>query len=249
VHELHLDRERAGSFGPVAVQYDSYRPAYSDALIDDLAALQPAQVLDIGCGTGMVANALASRGLPVLGVEPDEEMAVVARGHGIPIEVARFETWDDAGRQFDLLTCGAAWHWIDPALGVVKAARILRPGGTLVRLWNYEVPDEPVRSALEAVYDRLAPHAIRYLPAPPGDWADPVVESGPFSSLEDRIYEWCRCLSAEEWVGMMSTFSDHQRLGPERLAALQDGLRAAIEALGGSVHARGGSFLRLVRRA
>jgi SAM-dependent methyltransferase len=157
----HLDRARAESFGSVATQYHRYRPTYPGALIDDLAALRPAQVLDVGCGTGMVATGLAGRGLPVLGVEPDEQMAAVARGEGIPIEVAGFETWDDAGRPFDLLTCGAAWHWIDPALGVAKAARVIPPGGTLARFWNFEVPDEPMASALEAVYDRLAPQATR----------------------------------------------------------------------------------------
>jgi 2-polyprenyl-3-methyl-5-hydroxy-6-metoxy-1,4-benzoquinol methylase len=118
--ELHLDRARAESFGSVAEQYDRYRPTYPDALIDDLAALQPAQVLDVGCGTGKAAVALARRGLSVLGVELDERMADVARGHGISVEVAAFETWDDAGRRFDLITCAGAWHWIDHGPGVSK---------------------------------------------------------------------------------------------------------------------------------
>jgi SAM-dependent methyltransferase len=126
-------------------------------------------VLDVGCGTGRVAAALVSRGLSVLGVEPDELMAPVARGHGILVEVAAFEIWDDAGRQFDLLTCGAAWHWIDPELGTAKAARLMKRGGTVARFWNYEVPDEPAASALEAVYSKLAPETTRYVPAPPSE--------------------------------------------------------------------------------
>lgn len=63
------------SFGQVALQYDRYRPTCPDALMDDLAGLRPAQVVDVGCGTGHVATAVASRGLSVLGVEPDEQMA------------------------------------------------------------------------------------------------------------------------------------------------------------------------------
>src|SRR5216684_9221402 len=88
VDELHLDRARAESFGSTAQQYDRYRPTYPDALFDDLAALEPMQVLDIGCGTGKAAVALARRGLSVLGVEPDERMANVARDYGIAVEVA-----------------------------------------------------------------------------------------------------------------------------------------------------------------
>ena len=56
--ELHHDRGRAESFGSSAERYDRYRPSYPDALIDDLARLRPATVLDVGCGTGKVSVAL-----------------------------------------------------------------------------------------------------------------------------------------------------------------------------------------------
>jgi 2-polyprenyl-3-methyl-5-hydroxy-6-metoxy-1,4-benzoquinol methylase len=78
-----------------------------------------------------VAVALAGQGLPVLGVEADGRMADVARSHGIEVEVSPFETWEDRRRRFDLVTCGDAWHWIDPRLGIAKAAGVLSPGGTI----------------------------------------------------------------------------------------------------------------------
>ena len=72
-------------------------------------------MLDVGCGTGKVARGLLARGLDVLGVELDPRMAALARAHGVEVEVAAFEDWDDRGRTFDLITFGDAWHWIDPA--------------------------------------------------------------------------------------------------------------------------------------
>lgn len=232
----------------MAALYDRHRPPYPAALFDDLASLRPAQVLDVGSGTGKAAVPLLSRGLSVLGVEPDEQMAAVARGHGIPVELATFETWDDAGRRFELLTCGASWHWIDPALGAAKAARVLRRGGTLSRFWVYEVPAEPAASVLRDVYRSLAPQATPYMSLPPGEWADPIADTEAFSSPETRTYQWTRTLSAEEWVAMVTTFSDHQTLAAERLGLLQQALRAAIEAVGGSVHTHGGTYLRLASR-
>jgi SAM-dependent methyltransferase len=246
--ELHLDRARAESFGTVAEQYDRYRPGCPDALIDDLAALRPTQVLDVGCGTGKVAVALASRGLSVLGVEPDERMARVARAHGIPVEVGTFETWDDAGRQFDLITCGDAWHWIAPDLGIPKAARVLRRGGTIARFWNYLVFDEPVFSAFEAVYRTHAPEAYVNGRAPRGGGADPFAENDAFSTVETRTYRWELTLSAGKWVGLASTFSDHQRLGNDRLTALQQALYSAIETFGGSIQSHCGTYVALARR-
>ncbi|HEX4099311.1 MAG: class I SAM-dependent methyltransferase [Pseudonocardiaceae bacterium] len=248
--ELHLDRRRAESFGSVARQYERYRPTYPDALLDDLARLRPARVLDVGCGTGKAAVGLAGRGLSVLGVELDPRMAEVARGHGIPVEVGAFETWDDAGRRFDLITCGAAWHWIDPELGMAKAAEVLRAGGTIARFWNYHVLDESVATVFEAVYREHAPEAHPHGRAPDDSgYIDPFAENEAFCSVETRTYRWERSLSADEWVGQAATFSDHQRLEPESLGTLARALHATIETLGGTVDAHGRTYVVLARRA
>ncbi|GAA4591966.1 class I SAM-dependent methyltransferase [Planotetraspora phitsanulokensis] len=248
--DLHLDRRRARSFGSVADQYDRYRPACPDALIEDFVALRPERVLDVACGTGKVAVPLAKHGLSVLGVEPDERMAEVARGHGVPVEIAPFETWDDAGRRFDLITCGNAWHWIDPARGVLKAAAVLRPGGVIARFWSYHLLEEPVLAVLDAVYGRLAPDApVHGRTAEKSTEVDPFAESDAFSSVETRKYRWEDTLSADEWVRLVATYSDHQRLGPERLALLQRALYEAIQGLGGAVRSHGETHVLSARRA
>ena len=124
----HRQRDRAESFGAVAHDYDLYRPSYPAELVDELVALAAGgPVLDIGMGTGKGARLLAERGLDVLGVEVDPQMAEVARGHGLTVEVASFETWPDAGRSFSLITAAQAWHWVDPVPGAPKVARLLRP--------------------------------------------------------------------------------------------------------------------------
>jgi hypothetical protein len=192
---------------------------------------------------------LARRGLSVLGVEVDERMAAVARGHGIPVETSPFETWDSAGRRFDLITCGAAWHWIDPELGVRKAAELLPTGGTVARFWNYHMLQEAVLSAFTDVYGRYAPDAsVHGLPLRKDRTSDPFGESDAFSSVETRIYRRERTLSADEWVGMVATFSDHQRLGHERLTALQQALHQTIEEFGGIVEATCETYALFTRR-
>ena len=45
--------------------------------------MNAADAADVGCGTGLAARLVAERGVKVLGVEPDERMAHVARRHGI----------------------------------------------------------------------------------------------------------------------------------------------------------------------
>ena len=246
---MHVNRARAESFGAVATNYDRYRPGYPDALIDDLVAQQPHEVLDIGCGTGKAARQLGARGVSVLGVEIDPEMAAVARSHGVAVEVSGFERWDAAGRTFDLLVCGQAWHWIDPAVGPAKAAGLLRPGGLLALFWNHETDLEPnVRKVLDKAYRKHAPELLEMSAqdrqrreAKP--YLAGLEASRAFRSIETKEYPLAREYTTDEWVGTVQTHSDHLQLDPGRRAALADELRMLIDQrLGGRIRTTGGTY-------
>lgn len=248
---LHTNRGRAESFGTVAANYDRYRPTYPAAMVDDLAALGARTVLDVGCGTGKAATLFAARGMDVLGVEVDAKMADVARSHGITVEVGSFEDWEPAGRTFDLLISGQAWHWVDPARGARKAAEVLRHGGAAAMFWNHDHPDEALRGQFDAIYREHAPE----LAAPPdADHAEvrrarlvPFQDDPGFASVEMRSYWWERTFTADEWVGMSLTYSDHLLLDPAHRTALADALRAAIDTRGG-ITVRYETFLNLAHR-
>jgi SAM-dependent methyltransferase len=238
---IHTDRRRAESFGAGALAYDRARPGYPGALIDDVLATRPRAVLDVGCGTGKAARLIAERGVPVLGVEIDERMAAVARAHGIEVEVGGFETWDSAGRDFDLIVSGQAWHWIDPEPGVAKGVALLRPGGLLAPFWNFSRVDPDVRARLDAAYERTAPQLTDRSVVRSGGPATipPVLEhlraTGRFASVEHRRYTWERDYTRSEWLELIQTHSDHATLPPSRLADLLDAVGAAI---GDGLHAR-----------
>jgi SAM-dependent methyltransferase len=123
--EPYRVREIAESFGTDAQRYERARPGYPDAMVDAILAASPGRrVLDVGTGTGISARGFHQRGCQVLGVEPDEQMARVARDSGLEVEIAKFEDWDPAGRVFDVVIAGQAWHWVDPVAGASKAAHL-----------------------------------------------------------------------------------------------------------------------------
>jgi SAM-dependent methyltransferase len=234
--DLHLDRGRAESFGSIAAEYDRYRPTYPDALISDLVELAPDRALDVACGTGRVAVALVACGIAVLGVEIDPKMAAVARSHGLIVEEGKFETWDDAGRTFDLITCGQGWHWIDRSVGDEKAARLLNPGGTLALFWNRDRFDDDVKADLDKVYDRYAPelaHHDRGHSREP--FVDELRDTGKFDSVESHTYKWTTTVSTDELVGRSGTYSDHIALPADTREGLLEGIREVVDARGGSV--------------
>jgi SAM-dependent methyltransferase len=234
---LHADRARAESFGAVAEEYERFRPEHSAELLDELVAAGPGDALDVACGTGKVAAALVERGVRVLGVEIDERMAAVARARGIEVEVAPFETWDDAGRRFDLLTCGSAWHWIDPAGGAAAAARVLRHGGVLACFWTLHRVDGDAFEALDTAYRSVGTSAHVNGAPPRADsapaWPDELIDLGScFGPVEPWTIEAACQLSVADWIGMTSTFSDHQRLTSVELTRLQAAVRTALDEFG-----------------
>src|SRR6516165_6334275 len=116
--EPHQHRQVAESFGSDAERYDRARPGYPGALVERIVAASPGRdVLDVGCGTGICARLFQAAGCRVLGVDPDPRMAELARQGGTEAEVAKFEDWDPAGRTFDAVIAGQAWHWVDPDAG------------------------------------------------------------------------------------------------------------------------------------
>src|SRR5215212_10921235 len=128
--EPQRHRHVAESFGTDADRYDRTRPLCPDAMVERIVAASPGpDFLDGGIGTGIEARQFRAAGCEVLGVEPDARMADFARRGGVEVEVATFEAWDPAGRNFDAVVAGQSWHWVDPLAGAAKAARVLRPDG------------------------------------------------------------------------------------------------------------------------
>src|SRR6202034_1779300 len=135
--ESHQARDMAQSFGSHRERYDRARPSYPAALVERIVAASPGRdVLDVGCGTGIAARQFQAAGCRVLGVDPDDRMASVARQAGLEVEVAKFEDWDSAGREFDAVIAAQAWHWVDSVAGAAKAAQVLRPGGGVGGVWE-----------------------------------------------------------------------------------------------------------------
>jgi len=242
--EPHRQRLTAESFGADAERYDRTRPRYPDAMVERIVAAAPGPgVLDVGCGTGIAARQFQAAGCTVLGVEPDARMAAFAR-RTVAVEVATFEAWDPAGREFDAVVAGTAWHWVDPVAGAAKAATVLRPGGRLAVFWHaFQLPPD-VAEAFAAVYERVVPDSPFNLQARrPGldlyqemfaKAADGIREAGGFGEVEQWRFDWEQHYTRDAWLDQMPTQGTLTRLPPEQVAEVLAGVGAAIDALGGS---------------
>ena len=234
----------AESFGSDAERYDRARPSYPSDLVDRIVATAPGpEVLDVGCGTGIAARLFQAAGCRVLGVDVDERMAGLARRRGLDVEVAKFEDWDPAGRTFDTVIAGQAWHWVDPVAGAAQAARVLRPGGRLAVFWNSFRPPASLAEAFGAVYRRVLAEAPLFkMPAATGADAYRAVaekaaggmeRAGAFGKAQQWRYEWDRFYTRDEYLDAVPTSGFTNQLPPATLQELVAGIGAAIDAAGG----------------
>jgi SAM-dependent methyltransferase len=236
-------RRMAGSFGSDPDRYDRTRPDYPVALVDRIVATSPGRrVLDVGCGTGIAAWQLRAAGCEVLGVEMDERMAGSARRNALEVDVARFEAWDPAGRRFDAVVAGQAWHWVDPVAGAAKAAEALVPGGLLAPFWNVADFPPDLSEAFSAVYRRVMPELAHYRRGMPSlkqysvvldRTVDGIRGSGCFGEPEQWRFEWERSYTRDEWLDQLPTFGDHTQFPPDKLEEVLAGIGSAIDAAGG----------------
>lgn len=234
----------AESFGSDAERYDRARPSYPQAMVERIAAACPGtDVLDVGCGTGIVARQFAAAGCRVLGVDVDARMADLARQRGLAVEVAAFEAWDPAGREFDAVVAGQTWHWVDPVAGAAKAARTLRPGGLLAVFWNAGQPSPELAESFAEVYRRVMPDSLaaRQWTTPAVDGysalctraADGIREVGAFGAPEQWRFDWERAYTRDEWLDQLPTTGGHTRLPPAELEEVLAGIGAAVDSVGG----------------
>lgn len=244
--DLHRYRRVAESFGDDAARYDRARPSYPAALVERILAAGPGRdVLDVGIGTGISARLFQAAGCRVLGVEVDERMAEFARRSGLEVEIDTFEAWDPAGRTFDAVIAGQAWHWVDPVAGAAKAAQALRPGGVFAAFWNVHQPEPDAAEAFGEIYRRLAPEAPSFYRRDMGEirtysaYRDKTEQglraTEAFTEAEMWLFDWDMTYTREAWLDVVPTHGGHSQLPPERAAELLAAMGVAIDELGGSI--------------
>jgi SAM-dependent methyltransferase len=243
----HQYRAAAESFGVNAERYDRTRQPYPTALIERIVTSSSGHdVLDVGCGTGIAARQFQAAGCRVLGVEPDARMAEFARGSGVDVDVATFEAWDPAGRTFDAVVAGTAWHWVDPVVGAGKAAKVLRPNGRLAPFHHVAETPLELRTALAEAYRRVAADSpfnlsSSQLTQSPLDLFQPAFTRiagairavGGFSEPEQWRFDWRCTYTRDEYLDQLPTSGNLTQFPPDKLAEILTAVGTAIDAMGG----------------
>lgn len=185
----------------------------SQGLVDLLDPQPGERILDLGCGTGQLTEAIAERGATVIGIDADPAMIAEAQQQ---FPHLTFEVGD--ARQFTLPTpvdaifSNATLHWVDdPVAAIQHMAAVLKPGGRLVAEFGGKGNMAMVLAAIATARDQLG-----FGPSSASPWYFPAI--GEYTSLLEqhgfevqlaRLYDRPTPLDGEDgllhWLEMFAT--------------------------------------------
>jgi SAM-dependent methyltransferase len=140
-------------FSNRAENYARYRPDYPAGVIDLLNSncglTETSVIADVGSGTGILSRLFLENGNVVFAIEPNAAMRLAAEGLLKQFEKfvsidATAEATTLESESIDFITAAQAFHWFDRDKAKKEFARILKPGGWVVLIWNERRLDSTV---------------------------------------------------------------------------------------------------------
>ena len=224
-------------------------------------------MIEVGCGTGQASVSLAEKGARLTCVELGENMAALACQKlayypTARVEVSKFEDWDRQGVTFDLLFASASWHWLLHDVRYAKAASVLRSGGHIAIVHSdhfYPRDFDPLFLPIQDAYQEVtgSRREVVAQELPEHGKLDSKDEAhvaemnrvGGFENTTVTRFLWHIDRTAEQYIDLLATYSDHWALEPAarlRLFALI--YRVIAEGPTGSIRKHYLTTLRVSRR-
>jgi 2-polyprenyl-6-hydroxyphenyl methylase / 3-demethylubiquinone-9 3-methyltransferase len=142
-----------------------------DIPADRLKAFDGLSILDVGCGGGLISEALARLGAQVTGIDPGERNVAIAKQHAegqdlkIDYRATTAEALVKTGDRFDAIAClEVVEHVNDVGAFVATLAELLKPGGILI----LSTINRNVKSYALAIV--AAEYVLRWLPRGTHQW-------------------------------------------------------------------------------
>jgi SAM-dependent methyltransferase len=209
--------------------YERGRPGWPPQVVDVPGLRSSANVLDLGAGTGKLTRLLVPAFGQVVAVEPSAAMRrlLVALCPQAEVLAGTAQEIVLVDESVDAVFAAEAFHWFYDERALAEIARVLRPRGALVLMWNLPAgPTEPSIAAVEQLLAGRGPHPddVSYDPLDldgpqytSGKWRRSFADS-PFEPLQEARLPNPQTLDREGLVaffasmGWLADLPDAERL-------------------------------------
>ena len=261
-------QEGRALFGSDPRNYNDIRPPYPEQLYEFLlttgALRANTSTLEVGAGNGLATRRLLDCGAhPLTAVEPDTRFAPLLMSLSklykaeLRFIAASFEDAVLPHSHYDLVAAATSFHWIQPAIGLAKAAAVLKPGG-YVALWWHVFGDvdreDPYHEATRTILQPLssspsgAPDTVPFALDTQARLRD-FSSTGQFETPAYEAYRWTLVLNTAQVGALYATFSAISRLPEEqRQTILHQLMEVAERHFGGTVERNMVSPIYIARR-
>lgn len=259
----HLEQ----TFDTVSSAYDKMRPGYVkeiyDAIFSYISLDKSSHIVEVGSGSGQATRPFLDIGCQLTAVEYGKNLAELLAENfksfpNIKVINSRFEDAVFGKDSCDLVFSATAFHWINEETGYKKVFSMLRDGGAFARFANHPSISKnapALAEDIEKIYDEYyysyykdkQRSACIYSEGMAKDTAM-IAEKYGFADIQYHIFHRKRIFSADEYVKLLGTYSDHIAIEKSIRDEFFANIKAAIIKHGGTLTIDDALDLQLARK-
>ena len=234
-------------FDENVVLYDRFRPDYGVEIFEYIltyaSITEDSRILEIGCGPGNATLPFILRGGDVTAVEIGKNLCDYVRNKFSEYPNFRavncaFEEYETSER-FDLIFAATSFHWIKSEFAYPRCREYLKSGGSLATFWNtprISRRNDALYEEIQTLYQRFMPDmAEEKEQLTESEWyqkrcqgLNHFFQKYGYSDIIFKLFHSTRTFTAEEYIGLLHTYSDHMALPDYERKSLFDGIHSAV---------------------
>ncbi|WP_346930348.1 class I SAM-dependent methyltransferase [Clostridium sp.] len=214
------------TFNEDARNYDKWRPTYCKELSNDIIQYSELtkykKAIEVGIGTGQATTPFLVTGCDVTAVELGKDLAEYSKEkfkeyENFSVCNTSFEDFKCDGKSVDIIYSATAFHWISEDVGYPKALRLLKDNGTIALFWNKPFvsrENDLLHQKIQNIYQKYIPSNTKTVEQDTQRYnkISETIQAYGFRNLEMKLYHQTRKFSAEDYICLLNTYSDHRSM-------------------------------------
>ena len=250
------------TFDTAADTYAKIRPGYVDELyqkiFDYIPISETSNVIEVGIGGGQATLPVLRTGCKLTAVEYGENFSRLCREKfrdfpKFSVITGKFEDVKLEDDACDLIYSASAFHWIPEEIGYRKVFSILKSGGVFARFANHPFEDKGRAALADEIQKRYAQYMgydrrpAEYNEEMARQRAEAARQYG-FCDIAYHLFQRTRTFSAEEYITLLGTYSDHMVLEESKRKEFFSQIEDLINKYGGKITIYDTIDLQLARK-